>query len=186
MEKEVTFNTLNSVHALNVHNVLQRVLSDLAEQGLYPVPSVEMHKALYTQQRLERELSRDSTIALGAFNHGVLIGFLWANPSQGTLYLEWGAVDQQFRRRGVFLHLLRLLEEEARRRGYHKLWLYASRKNTPAINCYLMSGYAIEGVHARHFFDWDFITLGKILDASSGEMALEKAGRQNVISCSAN
>jgi GNAT superfamily N-acetyltransferase len=115
---------------------------------------------------LERLAFGPHSIALGAYRKTRLVGFLWGYRSDvdGTFSVDWAVVRPSVVGTGVFSALMRALERRLKREHVFKCYFYTSIKNIPAIKRYLKLGYTIEGVHRNHFFGWDFISVGKILN----------------------
>jgi ribosomal protein S18 acetylase RimI-like enzyme len=76
--------------------------------------------------------------------------------------------------RGVARRLMEALEEVARRRGCHKLWLQTAWAMTEAIALYGRLGYRQEGYQPRQFYGEDFIIFGKVLEADAETQAAHR------------
>ncbi len=63
--------------------------------------------------------------AWGAYAGGALIGAIVLERREGMDMVNWMAVDDGWRRRGVAARLYAALEAEAGRRGMHRLWVTA-------------------------------------------------------------
>jgi GNAT superfamily N-acetyltransferase len=146
---------------------IQRILRETfiaASERTYPAEIMEYSRDYYTVDRLKRRLFGPHAIALGAFIDMELMGFAWAALyADGVLSIEWATVRPDMIGKGIFSQLITGLETRGRTKAAFKAFLYASIKNTPAIQRYLKLGYCVEGVHRNHFFGWDFVSMGKIL-----------------------
>lgn len=154
---------LTRPHITAVQKLLMLALSK-GRDRYYPQELVKAYRSMYTVADLERRVLSHKAVAFGAFQQGMLVGFLWGSMSAaGDFYAEWGVVHPSVRRRGIFTKLLATVESEVAKHRAYKFWFYVSSKNIPALRCYVKAGYKIEGLHPNHFFGWNFVTVGKIL-----------------------
>jgi len=167
----ITIRQLNESDAQQVSSLLQCCFDYLEENGFFPTGLLEGQRNIYTETKIMSLIQNPSTVGCGAFSGGRLVGFLWGTRSHGMLYLEWGGVAPEFRRRGIYTRLLRTVEEETARLGCHKLWFFTSEQNTPGIRAYIKQGYTIEGRHPKHFLKGSFLSIGKVVAAEAQPIA---------------
>ena len=165
--KEVVHDDLPAIQ------LLLRETFSLISEKTYPAEVVEHAHGYYTLDRLERKLFGPHSLALGAYLGEELVGCAWGSLYEdGVLSVEWAIVHSELIGTGVFSRLIMQLENHCREKGAYKVFLYASMKNVPAIRRYQKLGYEIEGVHRNHFFGWDFVSLGKVLNRKNQEGAI--------------
>jgi N-acetylglutamate synthase-like GNAT family acetyltransferase len=68
---------------------------------------------------------RGVLVAYGAYIDGRLVGCATLQSADGGLFLEYVAVDESVRNRGIGAELVAKIEEEARARGLDELWAKA-------------------------------------------------------------
>lgn len=83
-------------------------------------------------------------IAYGCYVRGRLVGCAALQLLQGCYFLEYVAVDDSFRNRGLGASLVAKVEEEAKRRGLLELW---AKARTPGF--YEKLGYRIQPVQSH-------------------------------------
>jgi len=133
-----------------VIDVRRLQLRDLAaieviERSAYPTP--------WSRSMFAGELSKPSSICLGAFDDDVLIGYLITSRYVDAWHVMNVAVAPELRRRGIASTLLgRLFEltETDDRRGYT---LEVRVSNTGAIALYEGLGFETRGVRRGYYTD---------------------------------
>jgi [ribosomal protein S18]-alanine N-acetyltransferase len=99
------------------------------------------------------ELAKPSSICLGAFEGGQLLGYMIISRYVDAWHVMNVAVDPDHRRRGIAMSLLeRLFEltEDATRRGYT---LEVRVSNDGAIRLYEEAGFRARGVRRGYYTD---------------------------------
>jgi ribosomal protein S18 acetylase RimI-like enzyme len=87
---------------------------------------------------------------------GVVEGFATVVADCGTMYIPWICVHPESRTRGIGPALYRMVIEEARLRGYSKVW-GVSLTSSRGVNRFLTRiGGRIVGTMKRHWFDQDY------------------------------
>lgn len=104
-------------------------------------------------ESLIEHVSNGSAVVYGVFDREDLIGYVWAyeHPfrEEVRMYISEIHVDERYRGRGVGKQLLAAVENMARNRGYHALYIHAEGNNDGAIRLYQNEGYVIERVQLR-------------------------------------
>jgi ribosomal-protein-alanine N-acetyltransferase len=118
---------------------------ELIERSSYPLP--------WSRAMFAGELVKSSTISLGAFGQGRLIGYLIVSRYVDAWHVMNVAVDISWRRRGVATQLLEelfALTEDVAERGYT---LEVRPSNRSAINLYEKLGFEARGVRRGYYLD---------------------------------
>ncbi|MGD0273964.1 MAG: ribosomal protein S18-alanine N-acetyltransferase [Gaiellaceae bacterium] len=117
----------------------------LIEWSSYPLP--------WSRAMFAGELVKSSSISLGAFGQGRLIGYLIVSRYVDAWHVMNVAVDTAWRRQGVATQLLEELfarTEGAAERGYT---LEVRPSNRSAINLYEKLGFQARGVRRGYYLD---------------------------------
>ena len=108
------------------------------------------------EQKIEgmiEHVSNGSAMVFGMLDNEDLIGFVWAyeHPyrEEVRVYVNEIHVNEQYRNRGVGKQLLGAVECQAKKRGYHALYIHAEGNNEDAIRLYRNTGYVVERVQLR-------------------------------------
>ncbi len=100
-------------------------------------------------------------------------------PKHETAYIQTIEVLPQFRRQGVALELLRLLEESAVAVGAALIWLHVDAENDAAIRLYRSQGYELKGRHENYYARSRAAEVyAKPLSAEQSSMASESKHKQ--------
>ena len=148
-----------------LYTLLNKVFYYL-EDKYYPKKFIKSQKDIYTQEKIKEITKNEKYLSLGCFHNKELIAFSigYFMPISYLFYLEWIGIHPKYMRQGLFSRLLKTLEKRVVENfGAHKIYLYTSLKNIPAINGYLKNGYNIEGILPKHFQGIDFCIIGKIV-----------------------
>lgn len=98
-------------------------------------------------------VSNGSAMVFGVFDDENLIGYVWAYDhsfrDEIRVYVNEIHVEEHYRNRGVGKRLLSAVENMARKRGFHALYLHAEGDNDGAIRLYENEGYVLERVQLR-------------------------------------
>lgn len=95
---------------------------------------------------------------------GQIVGTAAGLEEHEALHVCSVAVHPNWQGRGIARRLMEALEDIARQRGCHKLWLQTAWAMTEAIALYERLGYRQEGYQPRHFYGEDFLMFGKVLE----------------------
>jgi ribosomal-protein-alanine N-acetyltransferase len=98
------------------------------------------------------ELSKPSSVCLGALCRGELIGYLVCSRYQTVWHLMNVAVEPSYRRLGVATALIDRLLDETRRDG-DRYTLEVRVSNDEAIRMYESFGFRSAGVRRRYYHD---------------------------------
>ena len=95
---------------------------------------------------------------------GSVIGVAMGNfVEDGIARLGFLGVIPTYRRKGIGSSLLRRFQEEAEKKGAHKVFLFTAPSLQPAIRLYLKEGFVPEGFLRNHYHHQDFIIYSKFL-----------------------
>ena len=138
---------------------------DFLSDRYYSKESMKAQKIIYTEENLTKGLALDNHFSFGLFDKNNLIGFIFGSFHKITnlAYVDWLGVDEKWMKKGLLKRLLSKVETEAKKRKFHKVFFYTSRKNIPAVKGYLKNNYLIEGVLDKHYWGMDFLFFGKVL-----------------------
>lgn len=126
----------------------------------------------FTKSYMRQILQHPNGAAWVAEDDGVLIGFgivEW-EQEEGELiaYIETLEVSSEFRRKGIGLKLLRLLEGSSLAAGASMIWLHVDSHNKDAKKLYFTSGYENKGAQQNYYGNrHDAEIYCKVLSASS-------------------
>ena len=115
------------------------------ERRSYPTP--------WSRSMFAGELAKPSSICLGAFEGGQLLGYMIISRYVDAWHVMNVAVDPDHRRRGIAMSLLeRLFEltDDATRRGYT---LEVRVSNDGAIRLYEEAGFRARGIRRGYYTD---------------------------------
>jgi RimJ/RimL family protein N-acetyltransferase len=159
----------------NLFRLFRETLDYLSER-YYPGIIIDELRSQFDFEYIENLLlDSDEGFALGCFEAGTLIGFVWGwTEESGLLYLEWAGIDKKHMRSGIMTRFLEMSEKFSGRKNIHKIYFRTYIKNIPAARCYLESGYGVEGVFKNHAFGGDFVQFGKILQQRNWKSKIDE------------
>ncbi|MBI2669908.1 MAG: GNAT family N-acetyltransferase, partial [Candidatus Yanofskybacteria bacterium] len=162
MKDGISLRTIIKEDLPALKELLYAIFASLKDTA-YPADVINEFESIYNLEELEDRVLGPRSIGLAAFSQDQLIGFVWGFGSKlgGVFTGDWGAVDPEFRGRGIFSRLMHSMEQEIRKKNYYKFYFYVSVKNLEAIRRYLKLDYKIEGLHRNSYFGWDFFSFGK-------------------------
>lgn len=131
-------------HAAAAAALVRRAIESTAGREYSP-DEVEVWLRGMADERFEAMLSDPATVALGAYEADVLVGFATFVAAEGRL--DFLYVDPAARRRGVARRLVEAVEEHARAAGCRSVRVDASRLARPAL---VRMGYAVVGDNRKH------------------------------------
>jgi [ribosomal protein S18]-alanine N-acetyltransferase len=140
--------------AIDVNQKLDVEISRLTYSDLPNVIAIERRSfpAPWSLAMFVLELSKPSSICLGARQGGELIGYLVCSRYHTVWHLMNVAVESSYRRLGVATALIeRLLEETVN--DSHRYTLEVRVSNTEAIAMYESFGFRSAGVRRRYYHD---------------------------------
>jgi [ribosomal protein S18]-alanine N-acetyltransferase len=117
---------------------------------LYAIEEICFRPPLRFPRRYVRRLLESAdAVTWIAEEHGKIAGFSIADFGLDTegpfAYIQTIEVLPEMRGRGIGNELLRRIEESARDRGAHAIWLHVESRNAGAIRLYEAHGYRCEG-----------------------------------------
>ena len=122
----------------------------------------QAYKRLSDIKYYTRVLNRKTSIALGAFAKGKILGFISLESKDGGVGLvEWFIVDKSYRGKGLGTALMARLEKEAISKYYHHIFLYTETKKN--IEFYKRRGFEYVGLQKKSWFGEDEHMMQKIL-----------------------
>jgi ribosomal protein S18 acetylase RimI-like enzyme len=126
---------------------ISRYAEERAQQGFWTeAEATEASRAEFAELLPRGRETRDRYFAKAVEEpSGVVVGETWYQATrQGgkpQFWVTWIWVEPEHRRRGHAREMLRLLEEEAARRGGDRLGLFVSADNRPALALYGQVGF---------------------------------------------
>ena len=115
------------------------------ERVAYPTP--------WSRSMFAGELSKPSSICLGAFEDGRLLGYLITSRYVDAWHVMNVAVDPEYRRRGIATRLLEALFEMTKNDGRRGYTLEVRVSNAGAISLYERLGFERRGVRRGYYTD---------------------------------
>ena len=105
----------------------------------------------WSESQISEAAENEAYLYLAAVENGFICGVASAVFSIDSAFIVNVAVLPELRRRGIALKLLRLLEEEALKRGCIKIVLEAASRNAAAIALYERRGFKRTGMRKGLF-----------------------------------
>lgn len=108
-------------------------------------------EALVKCDELKQYIELENAIAFSAIEENEINGFIWAYPysergDESRVYISIIYVNENFRDASVGKHLVKAVEEAAKRKGYKKVWLHTGGSNFGARKFYEKIGFKQERV----------------------------------------
>ncbi len=132
-------------------------------KGSYPREGADFITLINSAAKLSERLTNTDCFDLVAISDDGISGILL-----GTVYGKSGlaevvriAVDPNHQHEGIGIRLMSAAEEEFRKRGCHKIYLYTLPALVPAIRLYMKFGLLPEGYLRNHWWGADFIVMSK-------------------------
>ncbi|HWA91158.1 MAG TPA: GNAT family N-acetyltransferase [Rhizomicrobium sp.] len=123
----------------------------------------ETQLAKYTAARLISLISLDPGAVLIATIATGLIGYCISEIDDGTIWLDWFGVRQDFRRKGLGFELLKSLERRCRTTGTHKIWCDSRANNIESADVLMRSKFKPLCTIDNHWYGQDFILWEKVI-----------------------
>lgn len=90
--------------------------------------------------------SQAQQVRIGAFAGETLVGWSHGHlPQAGVLYVSNSAVDEPYRRQGVYTRLVAAMEDAARAMGCSRIESHHRAANVPVLIAKLKAGYVVVG-----------------------------------------
>lgn len=173
---EITIRRARASETDAIHRVLTAAFRALQGRG-YSHRALEV--AIISPQEIGQRISQGGHVLVAEAGKEV-IGTATGLEEHEAMHVCSVAVHPGVQGRGVARRLMETLEDIARRRGCHKLWLQTAWAMTEAIALYERLGYRQEGYQPRQFYGEDFYAFGKLLD---GDAATRDAPRETTGAC---
>ncbi|HEY75322.1 MAG TPA: GNAT family N-acetyltransferase [Thermoflexia bacterium] len=146
-----------------VHRVLTAAFQGLRGRG-YSERALEA--AILSPQEIGRRVDEGAHVLVAEVD-GQIVGTATGLEEHEALHVCSVAVHPDWQGQGIARRLMKALEEIARQRGCHKLWLQTAWAMTEAITLYERAGYRQEGYQPRQFYGEDFLVFGKVLTSAA-------------------
>jgi ribosomal protein S18 acetylase RimI-like enzyme len=159
---EITIRRARPSETDAIHRVLTAAFRALRGRG-YSHRALEV--AITSPEEIGRRISQGGHVLVAEAGKRA-IGTATGLEEHGAMHVCSVAVHPGVQGRGVARRLMEALEDIARRRGCHKLWLQTAWAMTEAIALYERLGYRQEGYQPRQFYGEDFLLFGKVLEGS--------------------
>lgn len=142
--------------------------SDLKNLGKIYLLTINSEFPEYTEKTLDyftrpsyKKLMLAKKIKLGAYHEGKLIGYLLANnPFGGVLFVSWLAVLKPYQGKGVGKKLLEKLEQIAKRKGAHSIFLSTYKRD---MGFYEKQGFENIGYDVKGYFGQEEYYMRKLI-----------------------
>ena len=99
---------------------------------------------------LANYLSENKAVSYGAFEEGKLVGYVWAYEhvfrDERRMYVSELHVQEQYRGNRIGHTLLKLVEEEAKKRHLPSLYIHTEASNKGAWRLYEREGFILERI----------------------------------------
>lgn len=112
----------------------------------------------------KRGIESKDGILLIAKENNEIVGLASGREAGGVCSLGFLGVKKEYRRKRIGTSILNKLEEVAKERSAHKIWLLTSPKLLPAVKLYINSGFVPEGMLRKHTRGLDMIIYSKFLE----------------------
>ena len=112
---------------------------------------------------LDTALKDPSHYCILALKGGEVSGIALGHTLGGVGRIDWMAVAPELHRQGIGKKLVAAVESQMRQSGCHKITLYISHGQTPAIGLYLNWGMVPEGNLKNHEWGGDYVVMSKWL-----------------------
>ena len=146
--------------ANQVNSIFQKILSTL---DYYNDLAKNNERDRYTPTNLINKIKEDEYSVAVALDGEKIIGFCFSRKDDYTIWLEWFAVIEEYRRKGIGKLFLEYLEKTAAYRDAHKIWCDTRANNTKSINLLSSFGYEKIALVEKHWYQQDFILWHKYI-----------------------
>src|SRR3989344_1777408 len=129
----------------------------------YPPEGKKMESSKYTPAGLKEKLESKSWLVLVAKNKNQIAGFLSGYFDYGVFWVDWIGVDEEYRRQGLAIKIMKELETIAGRNKVHKIWLDTIIANKEAISMFTSLGFKKIANLKNHWYHDDFYLWERVL-----------------------
>ena len=157
---EMTIRKARSGEAAAIHRVLNAAFRGLRGRG-YNHRALEA--AIIPPGAIGQRIAQGDHV-LVAETEKRIVGTATGLEEHEALHVCSVAVLPDWQGYGIARRLMEALEDIARQRRCHKLWLQTAWAMTEAIALYERLGYQREGYQPRQFYGEDFVMFGKVLE----------------------
>lgn len=123
----------------------------------------ETESSKYTPELLATKIRDDEYSVAVALDGDKIIGFCFSRKDDFTIWIEWFAVSEDYRRKGIGTSFLRFLESTAKQRSAHKLWCDCRTNNEKSANALISYGFKKIGTVENHWYGQDFYLWHKLV-----------------------
>ena len=161
--KKIIIRKMLPDEASTVNTIFTKILSTL---DYYNDIAKENERKRYIPNNLIEKIKEDEySVAVAVDSQeNKIIGFCFSRKDDYTIWLEWFAVIEEYRRQGIGKLFLQYLEDTAPKRDAHKIWCDSRANNTKSINLLNSFGYEKIALVERHWYKQDFILWHKYID----------------------
>ena len=159
MDQEIKIRQARHNEAEAIHRVLDAAFRGLQGRGY---SSQALEAAILPPDEISQRMANGDHV-LVAEDGGQIAGTATGIEEHESLHVCSVAVHPNWQGRGIGRQLMEVLEDIARQRKCHKLWLQTAWAMTEAIALYKKVGYQVEGYQPRHFYGEDFLISSKVL-----------------------
>ncbi len=131
--------------------------------GVYPKEANAFDIWHWSEARLKTRLKDPEFLGLLAESKGNICGIVLGKVygKSGLARLNWIAVAPEHQHEGIGIKLMLAMEEHVKKRGCHKITLYALPALVPAVRLYMKFGLLPEAFIRQQWWGADFILMSK-------------------------
>lgn len=155
-----------------IHEILTTAFWGLRDRG-YSHRALEA--AIVPPEEIARRIGQGGCVLVAEADR-LIVGTVTGLEEHEALHVCSLAVRPDWQGQEIARQLMEALENVARQRGCHKLWLQTAWAMTEAIALYERLGYRREGYQPRQFYGEDFVMFGKVLEGKEGMEGTEIQG----------
>lgn len=125
----------------------------------------------HNKERLRKEIEDNSTLVLGAYSNGLIMGFAHGTlPWGGISLVYWLAIDPKFQHKGVGTAILKEWGKITIAEGGHAIHLDSNKRN---LKFYEKLGYEVIGFDKKCYFGSSDYILTKLIQEPKEENFLK-------------
>jgi ribosomal protein S18 acetylase RimI-like enzyme len=154
---------VSKVAPSDVVRVSSLVKDIIPELKIYSKEARDTFVSELSYENLKKEVRNKYSVFLAAKIGKEIVGFLIGHFYGSVLWLDWVAVKDTMRRRGIATEIIKNVEDRAMKVKAHKIWCDSRSNNTPSINLLRSRGFRRAAILKNHWFGQDFFIWEKHL-----------------------
>lgn len=148
------------------HDVIDKLYADASERKHY--------KDAYSVDKIEDSLSKSDNVYLVAKENAEVVGFLFAQVSDGIGHIHWIGVSKERKRKGYGKRLLETAVKEFERRHCHEAKIFTYPSAASAYKLFKGVGFEEKAFIDEQFFGISIILMAKKLAPVPAEYVTKK------------